>query len=100
MSQQLAHATRQGPLPGDAPTEVFLGQPAGRDSVKNIEQFDCISWNSCLECYDCIRHIPEHWSQAVWDARTAVGRGIIDATEQGHAIAAERLWKAFSIVMP
>ena len=93
LRSQLEHSHRASPHPGDTPQ---CTHPSTAE-IKHLIQFDSVSWDRCLECVPCIRHVPEHWASGVWEARAAVARTIIQSYEQGDRQTFERAWKLFSL---
>ena len=94
LQSHLAHAARAPRQPGDAPAVEL----PSRSELTNLELFDSIPWDRCLECYRCIRAVPPHWTLGIWEARAAVLRAIISANEQTDALNSERLWKLLSLL--
>ena len=97
LQQHLEHAARQGPVPGDAPVEAWAEESPSGGSLRSLEQFDLVDWDSALECYPCIRFIPDHWAQIIWNARMTAARAIVEAHEQAAQLNLQRLWKAFTM---
>ena len=88
----LSSAAQSAPAPGEPPAAAApsIGE------LKHMEQFDAISWDRCIECHQCLRHIPPHWEANVWEARIAACRAIVSADEAGDNVNFERGWKLFS----
>ena len=87
--RDLTYAGAAPAMPGDA---HMCTEPGG-EQLKHMEFFDCISWDGAIECYNCMRKVPEHWDWGIEEARSAVDRAIIHFQEQHDTLVFERVWQ-------